>query len=357
MEDLSIIVPGTYSYNSPLINIKQISSTIPILNSKQRPRKIWFIGSNGKKYDFLLKANEDTRLDERVMQFFEYINSIISESSIPLKKLLNITTYTVTPLSSSVGLIGWVTGCETLFNVIKEYRNLHSIELEKEYIAGNSKDYQTLSLDEKLHLFKKGVDSTPGDEIKKILYIQASDCVDWLARRSAYTTSLAVNSISGYIMGLGDRHMQNIMINSKTAKLVHIDFGDCFEVTQHRSKYPELVPFRLTRMLVNALEVTQLSGTFRFCCVNIMKHIRRNHEQILSLFDVFIYDPLLQWMVDGSESNSAARVISRITDKLFGNDFPSTRSLSASSQVDNLIHQATDHANLCQMFPGWYPWW
>ena len=36
---------------------------------------------------------------------------------------------------------------------------------------------------------------------------------------------------------------------------VHVDFGDCFEVAQQRDKFPERIPFRLTRMLTNAMEV------------------------------------------------------------------------------------------------------
>jgi phosphatidylinositol kinase/protein kinase (PI-3 family) len=31
--------------------------------------------------------------------------------------------------------------------------------------------------------------------------------------------------------------------------------GDCFEIAQQRDKYPEKVPFRLTRMLIHAMEV------------------------------------------------------------------------------------------------------
>ncbi|MFN9907731.1 MAG: hypothetical protein ACK56F_16660 [bacterium] len=31
--------------------------------------------------------------------------------------------------------------------------------------------------------------------------------------------------------------------------MVHIDFGDCWEVLQKRDEFPEKVPFRLTRML------------------------------------------------------------------------------------------------------------
>lgn len=29
----------------------------------------------------------------------------------------------------------------------------------------------------------------------------------------------------GYILGLGDRHIQNILIDTNTAELVHIDLG------------------------------------------------------------------------------------------------------------------------------------
>lgn len=29
----------------------------------------------------------------------------------------------------------------------------------------------------------------------------------------------------GYLVGLGDRHIQNILIDQNTAELIHIDFG------------------------------------------------------------------------------------------------------------------------------------
>ena len=62
-------------------------------------------------------------------------------------------------------------------------------------------------------------------------------------------------SMVGYILGLGDRHPSNLMQDRLSGKIVHIDFGDCFEVAMHRDKYPERIPFRLTRMLINAMEV------------------------------------------------------------------------------------------------------
>jgi len=70
-------------------------------------------------------------------------------------------------------------------------------------------------------------------------------------------------SMVGYILGLGDRHPSNLMMSRKTGKIIHIDFGDCFEVAMKRDKFPEKVPFRLTKMLVKALEASGVGGTFK----------------------------------------------------------------------------------------------
>ena len=53
----------------------------------------------------------------------------------------------------------------------------------------------------------------------------------WLDRRTNYTRSLAVMSMVGYMLGLGDRHFSNIMLDRYSGKITHIDFGDCFEVS------------------------------------------------------------------------------------------------------------------------------
>lgn len=38
--------------------------------------------------------------------------------------------------------------------------------------------------------------------------------------------SVSTTSMVGYILGLGDRHVQNILIDNNTAELIHIDFGN-----------------------------------------------------------------------------------------------------------------------------------
>ena len=72
-----------------------------------------------------------------------------------------------------------------------------------------------------------------------------------------------------YVLGLGDRHPSNLMLDRQTGKVLHIDFGDCFEVAMQREKFPEKVPFRLTRMLVNAMEVAGIEGNYRSTCENV----------------------------------------------------------------------------------------
>ncbi len=60
------------------------------------------------------------------------------------------------------------------------------------------------------------------------------------------------------------------MLCRETGKIVHIDFGDCFEVAMMREKYPEKVPFRLTRMLINAMEVSERGSRQKSNRVNLV---------------------------------------------------------------------------------------
>lgn len=62
-----------------------------------------------------------------------------------------------------------------------------------------------------------------------------------------------------------------------------------------REKFPERVPFRLTRMLVKALEASGIEGTFRHTCEIVMRVLRENRESLMAVLEAFVYDPLLNW--------------------------------------------------------------
>ena len=54
------------------------------------------------------------------------------------------------------------------------------------------------------------------------------DPTSWYNARVAYCRTTAVMSIAGYILGLGDRHGENILLESTTGHCVHVDFNCLF---------------------------------------------------------------------------------------------------------------------------------
>ncbi|KAL3123620.1 hypothetical protein niasHT_002511 [Heterodera trifolii] len=106
-KNLELSVPGTYDPTAPLVTIASIHPHLQVITSKQRPRKIYIRGSDGKEYIFLLKGHEDPRQDERVMQLFGLVNSLILREAETSRRNLTIQRYSITTLSQSSGLIGW----------------------------------------------------------------------------------------------------------------------------------------------------------------------------------------------------------------------------------------------------------
>ena len=90
--------------------------------------------------------------------------------------------------------------------------------------------------------------------------------------RLAYAHTTAVMSIVGYILGLGDRHGENILFDSTNGDCVHVDFNCLFNrvwcalntshfchqiiIFQFQGEtfdVPEVVPFRLTHNMTHGL--------------------------------------------------------------------------------------------------------
>jgi FKBP12-rapamycin complex-associated protein len=274
-KSLTLAVPGTYSPSSQDILITSFNASVHVISSKQRPRKITLLGSDGKKYQFLLKGHEDLRQDERVMQLFGLINACLNNDRITNDRGLNIVRYSVLPLSNNSGLIGWVTNCDTINQLVKQYREEKDIKLltELKLLQGKSRNYDRLPLLHKVDLFKQVLDETTGEDLAKVLWLKSRTSDIWVERRANFTKSLAVMSMAGYILGLGDRHPSNLMLHRMSGQVVHIDFGDCFEITATRSKYPEIIPFRLTRMLTNCMDFAGMQGSYRLTCERVSTNL------------------------------------------------------------------------------------
>lgn len=265
-------------------------------------------------------------------------------------------------------------------------------------------DYDHLTLLQKVEVFEYALDNTTGQDLYRVLWLKSQSSEAWLDRRTNYTRSLAVMSMTGYILGLGDRHPSNLMLDRYTGKVIHIDFGDCFEVAMHREKFPERIPFRLTRMLINAMEVSGIEGSFRISCELVMRVLRENKESLMAVLEAFVYDPLINWRLvqsasppgegmgrrasiseaeaDGEETTAAKRgladesenlrdaqnrpevlnqravnVLTRVQNKLTGKDFKPDVELVVAEQVNKLILLATSLENLCQCYIGWCSFW
>lgn len=401
MKDLELAVPGSYEPGKPIVKIAKFEPTFTVISSKQRPRKLVCKGSDGKDYQYLLKGHEDIRQDNLVMQLFGLVNTLLLNDTACFKRHLDIQQFPAIPLSPKVGLLGWVPNSDTFHVLIREYRESRKILLNIEHriMLQMAPDYDSLTLLQKVEVFTGALDNTRGQDLYKVLWLKSKSSEAWLDRRTTYTRSLAVMSMVGYILGLGDRHPSNLMLDRITGKVVHIDFGDCFEAAILREKYPEKVPFRLTRMLNYAMEVSGIEGSFRITCEHVMRVLRDNKESLMAILEAFAYDPLINWgfdfptkalaeatgikvqqhntkemlkkgEIDEEEANRlnklnaleirnarAALVLKRITDKLTGNDIKRLKNLDIPTQVDKLIQQATSVENLCQHYIGWCSFW
>lgn len=295
--DLELCVPGTYTAHAPIVRIMSFCPAVDVISSKQRPRKVTLLGSDGRQYTFLLKGHEDLRQDERVMQLFGLVNTLLANDTETSRRDLSVRRYAVTPLSHDVGVVGWVPNSDTLHQLIREHREGRKVLLNIEHrlMLMMAPMHDSLGVLQKVEVFRSTMENTTGQDLYKILWLKSPSSEVWLERRTAYSRTLAVMSIVGYILGLGDRHPSNIMLDRYSGGCFHIDFGDCFEVAMTRDKFPERVPFRLTRMLVSALEVSGIEGSYRSTCEAVMRVLRLHRDSLMAMLEAFAHDPLINW--------------------------------------------------------------
>lgn len=125
----------------------------------------------------------------------------------------------------------------------------------------------------------------------------------WWQASQTFASSLGITSAFGYLIGLGDRHLDNLLIDLTTGTLIHIDFNVCFD--EGRSlRVPELVPFRFTRILRHPLgplcDPSSISsgggGTFGANFLETLCTCASIQELFRIQLQSFAIDPLTDWM-------------------------------------------------------------
>jgi phosphatidylinositol kinase/protein kinase (PI-3 family) len=90
--------------------INSFAPKVTIMHSKEKPKKIGIVGSNGAHYNFLLKCDKygDLRKEQRFIDFAVLCNKILANDSEARKRNLQMRTYAIVPLSRNTGLIEWI---------------------------------------------------------------------------------------------------------------------------------------------------------------------------------------------------------------------------------------------------------
>ncbi|KAI3661795.1 hypothetical protein MP638_003803 [Amoeboaphelidium occidentale] len=387
---------GFKAFGDNLPTIHSFKDKIQLMNSLQRPRKVGIFGTDGKLYNFLCKPKDDLRKDCRVIDFFSVINTLFERDTESKRRNLKIRTYAVMPLNEECGLIEWVPNTNTIRNVFgKLYK-------EKKVQVHLSVDAWQEALRQKKHLqyFSQNLLKPHQPPVFHSWFVKTfTDPKEWFMARNRWTRTIAIMSIVGFILGLGDRHSENILIDESTGDAVHVDFNCLFEKGLVFD-YPERVPFRLTHNVVDAFGVTETDGIYTKTCELVLALLRSNEATLMSVLEAFVHDPLLEFHTSSKKSGAqtkserakqqARTVLMNISSKLrgglgwtyqfnvvcdmYGKSSSNAKNIvsaasgsevaierarlheqkmSVEGQVQVLIQQARSYEYMSQMWIGW----
>ncbi|KAI1430843.1 phosphatidylinositol 3 [Xylaria sp. CBS 124048] len=363
--------------------ITSLEPTMRIASGVSAPKIITIVGSNGEHFRQLVKGgNDDLRQDAIMEQVFAAVSSVLKLHRSTRQRNLGIRTYKVLPLTSVSGLIEFVSNTIPLHDyLMPAHEKYHPRDYKGSQCRKEIANVQTKSSDVRITTYKKVVDRF--QPVMRYFFMEYfTDPDDWFAKRTAYTRTTAAISMLGHVLGLGDRHGHNILLDSKTGEVVHIDLGVAFE-SGRVLPVPELVPFRLTRDVVDGMGITKTEGVFRRCCEFTLDALREETYSIMTILDVLRYDPLYSWSISPlrvaklqdprrdeadavpeaeidskkksaatrsngmvNEPSEADRALEVVRKKL-------SKTLSVTATVNDLINQATDERNLAVLYSGW----
>ncbi|KAK4700270.1 serine-protein kinase ATM, partial [Phenoliferia sp. Uapishka_3] len=355
-------------------SIHKYEDTFKAAGGLHTPKICHCIGNDGHRYQQLFKGEDDIRQDAVMEQAFVLINKLLARDDRARSRNLFLRTYKVIPLQNQTGVIEFVANtialaeaiqplyskfCKTM-SVSEARSKLSACETRK----ANTPDWQA----RKVIVFKEILEKMP-PVMRHFAFQNQRNPSLWFEMRLNYARSVATTSIVGHIVGLGDRHVNNILMDTARGDLVTIDLGIAFDQGK-RLPTPETVPFRLTQNIVDGLGMNGVDGVFRRCAEETLRVLRERSSVVMTVLEVFKHDPLQNWAVsvemaqkvqgspDGDVSgldtlndlpDDADRALSIVRGKL-------DKSLSVEYTVNQLIQEATSPENLALIFCGWQPY-
>ncbi|KAJ3557512.1 hypothetical protein NP233_g11720 [Leucocoprinus birnbaumii] len=336
------------------------------------------ISSKNVRYRQLFKGgkNDDLRQDAVMEQVFDVVNAVLCRDRQTKRRELRVRGYKVIPLDSQSGLIEFVANTTPLKDWLgpahsrirpKDLSKVIRVNGIQRLINSSTADADKHKLLQTFHDIRR--------EFKPVMRHYFAEMgrspVVWFAMRLKYTRSVATTSIVGHILGLGDRHISNILLDNNSGEVVHIDLGIAFD----------------QRIWVDGMGSSGTKGVFQQCAEETLRVLRSRSDVIMTVLEVFKHDPLHSWtvsdrklqnvqrsdrnttadnqavndlahqvfgfgigidMTSGTAEEAADRALSSVARKL-------DKSLSVEYTVNQLIADATDPLNLARMFAGWSP--
>ena len=337
------------------VHISSFLDDVVVLNSLQRPRKISIRGSDGRVYALLCKPKDDLRKDQRLMEFNAMINRSLKKDAQSSKRRLYIKTYAVTPLNEECGLIEWVDNLKTLREILLNSYKQKNVPIN--YVELRNLLNESVTTPAKLCIFTDSVIPNFPPVFHEWFIERFPEPGVWFVARLRYTRSCAVMSIVGHVLGLGDRHGENILFEESNGGTFHVDFNCLFDKGLTFEK-PELVPFRLTHNMVDAFGAYGYEGPFRKSCELTLRILRQNEDTLMTILETFLYDPTTDFIGKKKKTvtvvpDTPEGVLESVRNKVRGLLPMESVPLSVEGYVQALIQQATDPFKLASMYIGW----
>ncbi|KAG2951098.1 hypothetical protein PC129_g2200 [Phytophthora cactorum] len=319
-------LPGQYTaYWGPPdpsthVRILSFDSILGVLASKQLPKRLTVHCSDEKDYTFLVKGGEDLRLDQRIEQLFGVMNQILDADPRCRDQRLSLTTYDVIPMTQEIGLLEWVGGTSTLKGVIEAQLQIDErcVDLKSNkrqklelFNTTAAKAYESFLLKQRgasfsakvvaprskdvVDQFTKVQAMIPADLLRRQLLGLGSNFEAFLLVRDHFLKSVAVFSACSYVLGIGDRHLDNFLLDLACGRVIGIDFGVSFGAGASVLPVPELIPFRYTRQMDFVFQPYDGANLLAQEMQAVFDALRSKRQVVESVMNVFLHEPLLDW--------------------------------------------------------------
>ncbi len=239
LDEIGLCVSPTH----PDLGEQLVTPTVlPGEKSANRPVPIVLIHSddmtNTKNVE--LYKREDLRTDMIVMSIIRIMHEILKDT---MEIDLHVVTYNIQPTSKDSGFIGAVNNCDTLYTIEEDMK---------------------ISL---ANYVKKNNPETPNKELTQ-----------------RFIRSCAFYSVVTFLLGIGDRHLDNIML-TKRGEIFHIDYGFILGKDPRPMKSPYM---RITKGMLDAIGGYHSDeyGEFKELCYDIYDTLRRHVNTFVSLLSL-----------------------------------------------------------------------